>query len=107
MKTLNLRTGSDIYVVIHIDESTAVRFPVTWWDAIKARLGLPHNKSKAFRAWHIQGIYSSEEKARAACEDENWLYFAMLLDVSYPHEPVEVQAIFPLRDEQAVRLRAV
>lgn len=36
--------------------------------------------------WEFQGIFSSEEKALAACRDENYTMAPAILDEELPHE---------------------
>lgn len=38
--------------------------------------------------WEISGVFDSEEKAIAACRDENYAYIAMEMNKQGPHETV-------------------
>jgi hypothetical protein len=110
MQLLSFRTGEDLWIVIRIDEESAIKFPATWWDAFKEHWlwwfpGIEITYSKPYRRWHMQGLYSDEQKACESCQDENWFYFPFMLNVAYPLERVEVQAVFPLRDNARYSLR--
>lgn len=51
--------------------------------------------------WNVQGVFTSEELAIAACRDEYYFIGPVVVDESLPDEPVEWPgAYYPLaRDE--------
>jgi hypothetical protein len=47
-------------------------------------------------AWEFQGVFSSEEKARAACRRDNYFYAGpYTLNESLPHATRDVAVAFP------------
>lgn len=36
--------------------------------------------------WELQGVFSSEQKATAACHDRNFCFMPIELDIEYPIE---------------------
>lgn len=50
--------------------------------------------------YHIQGLFSEEDNAVAACRDASYLVGALPINVSLPHDAVEWEgSYFPLRVE--------
>jgi len=45
------------------------------------------------KCWEIQGVFSSHEKAVAACRNDNYYTFAEELDVLLPDEPVPIPGV--------------
>lgn len=53
--------------------------------------------------WELQGVFDTEEAAKAACRDDTYCYFLVKLNESVPHETiVRDDAIFPKAGAQTV-----
>jgi hypothetical protein len=105
---IQLQTGQPLYIVVWIDEQSAIHFPATWFEAIKLRWlpsfilrRWPVQYTKEYRRWHLQGIYSNELMACNACETKDWCYFPFLLNVGYPKIRIEANSVFPLREGES------
>ncbi len=49
-----------------------------------------------YHTWDLQGIFDTEEAAKASCRDKTYFYFTMKLNESLPHETVvRADSIFP------------
>jgi hypothetical protein len=103
---ITLRTGDPLWIVIWIDDDSAVCYPRDWRQAFKQRWyprfllrHWPVIYSKQYRRWWLQGVYSDEHKACEACEGASWFYFPFLINVAYPQSRVEVRGVFPVRDK--------
>ena len=49
--------------------------------------------------WDLQGVFSSKEKAVAACKADKWFAVKATLDQELPEDSVEQEVVWPLLEE--------
>ena len=59
-------------------------------------VGQHRNEYPEGNVWEWQGVFSTEEKARAACRNWRYFYTPLELDENAPDESVMVDVTFPI-----------
>lgn len=50
---------------------------------------------KEGEAWEIQGVFSTEDAAKAACRKFNYFYLPLILDENFPDETIPIAVNYP------------
>ena len=74
---------------------------MTMW--LAGRYNWDDEKRAYDELWLVQGIFDTEDGARAACRDQTYFVMPLRLNESLPHEPQEsAGAYYPLAEGASV-----